>query len=718
MKLLNKLGRLALAGMMAVTTQFASPAAVFAEETTGEFTVCSMNVDGLPNKILFVNLNPDGPGSDGTKKISAKMNEYQWDIIGVSEDFNYNTELLSSLKNYNSGTHRGGVSGLSNNTDGLNLLWKNTINVTGEKWTHWTTNYSTGIANTGNGADGMIDKGFRYYQAEIAPDVKVDVYILHMDADSDQGDIDAREAQIVQLRNTIIASDNKNPIIVMGDTNCRYTREHLETSFIGELNKDPRFTAKDAWIEHIYNGVYPVYGSDAIVAVDKGGTYEYPQAEIVDKIFYINNTDSDITLTSNNYVVNTDFVGSDGKALADHWPISVNFTYTKKTAAHTHQYTVSVKDAACTEDGVKTYTCECGDSYTETIPATGHSYTETVVDSTCTSEGYKQYTCSKCGDTYIGSSIAMKEHTWTLESDPPTCTEEGKDMKTCDICGAKEVTAVPATGHIYDDDTCTVCGYQNPSLHTHQYELSDSSDATCTEDGVKTYTCVCGDSYTDITPAKGHKYQASVVAPTCTAGGYTVHTCSVCKDQYVTDQTAPVSHTYVNGECSVCGAKDPDYKEPEVPSDTVTYKLGSVAEEITSGKKYGIVFESILASYTLKHTDGKVTNGVLRETAGQTIDEDMIWTVEETDGGYTISAVVDGTVKYLARTKTLTNSGYKLTVQDTAFTWKHTTTSTKTHRFTTSIVGKNYYLRYYSKSTGFIVSTQSAGVKLYEVNEK
>ena len=43
------------------------------------------------------------------------------------------------------------------------------------------------IANTGNGADGMINKGFRYYEAEVADGVYVDFYILHMDADSDQG---------------------------------------------------------------------------------------------------------------------------------------------------------------------------------------------------------------------------------------------------------------------------------------------------------------------------------------------------------------------------------------------------------------------------------------------------------------------------------------------------------------------------------------------------
>ena len=43
--------------------------------------------------------------------------------------------------------------------------------------------------------------------------------------------------------------------------------------------------------------------------------------------------------------------------------------------SHTHSYTSTVtKAASCTEAGVRTYTCSCGDSYTEAIPATGHDF--------------------------------------------------------------------------------------------------------------------------------------------------------------------------------------------------------------------------------------------------------------------------------------------------------------------------------------------------------
>lgn len=43
-----------------------------------------------------------------------------------------------------------------------------------------------------------------------------------------------------------------------------------------------------------------------------------------------------------------------------------------KKPVHEHSYTMTETPATCLEAGVKTYTCECGDSYTEAIPATGH----------------------------------------------------------------------------------------------------------------------------------------------------------------------------------------------------------------------------------------------------------------------------------------------------------------------------------------------------------
>lgn len=51
-------------------------------------------------------------------------------------------------------------------------------------------------------------------------------------------------------------------------------------------------------------------------------------------------------------------------------------------APHTHSYSSSItQNASCNANGVKTFTCSCGDSYTETIPMTDHNWvaqTETI----------------------------------------------------------------------------------------------------------------------------------------------------------------------------------------------------------------------------------------------------------------------------------------------------------------------------------------------------
>lgn len=104
--------------------------------------------------------------------------------------------------------------------------------------------------------------------------------------------------------------------------------------------------------------------------------------------------------------------------------------------------------------------------------------------------------------------------------------------------------------------------------HVHTWEKTSETAPTCTADGTTTYTCsVCGDTYTETTPATGHSYNSVVTAPTCTDEGYTTHTCSTCGDTY-TDSTVPaLGHDYVETvssatcttdgvatyTCSICG---------------------------------------------------------------------------------------------------------------------------------------------------------------------
>lgn len=287
------------------------------------FNAVALNVDGLPESILGVSVNDGAPGASGATLMGGAIANQNWDIVGLSEDFNYHAELTAPLTSYyHVATHGGTVSGLSNSTDGLGLLVakKSNTGFANETSVEWNTYNGT----LDNGNDGLIEKGFRYYAVTIASGVVVDVYVLHMDAGSSSGDITAREKQLTQLATYIKGTKNKRPILIIGDTNCRYTREQLKTGFIDVINADSRFTIKDAWIEKVWKGVYPTYGADAMMWYN--APYNNNTGEVVDKIFYINNTESSLTIEANSYLHNTSF------GVSDHYPVIVNFTVTDPTA--------------------------------------------------------------------------------------------------------------------------------------------------------------------------------------------------------------------------------------------------------------------------------------------------------------------------------------------------------------------------------------------------
>lgn len=78
----------------------------------------------------------------------------------------------------------------------------------------------------------------------------------------------------------------------------------------------------------------------------------------------------------------------------------------------------------------------------------------------------------------------------------------------------------------------------------HVHEYTDTVVApTCTAEGYTEHKCACGDVKTDTkVAAKGHSYKDTVVAPTCTDKGYTEHKCSACGDVLKDTETAALGH--------------------------------------------------------------------------------------------------------------------------------------------------------------------------------
>ena len=78
--------------------------------------------------------------------------------------------------------------------------------------------------NDCTGTNCLTPKGFTLARVRLAEGVFVDLYNVHTNADSDDAALAARRANVEQLSDFIRTNSAGNAVIVMGDTNTRYTR--------------------------------------------------------------------------------------------------------------------------------------------------------------------------------------------------------------------------------------------------------------------------------------------------------------------------------------------------------------------------------------------------------------------------------------------------------------------------------------------------------------
>ena len=126
--------------------------------------------------------------------------------------------------------------------------------------------------------------------------------------------------------------------------------------------------------------------------------------------------------------------------------------------------------------------------------------------------------------------------------------------------------------YLYNFYELTEQGEVPPAPCEHKNtELRNAAEATCTENGYSgdTYCTDCGELIAKgaVLKALGHAYKDEVIAPTCTEAGCTLHTCSRCNDSYKDTETAALGHNFVDGVCTRCGAKDPNYQPPPFDCD-------------------------------------------------------------------------------------------------------------------------------------------------------
>ena len=245
-------------------------------------------------------------------------------------------------------------------------------------------------------------------------------------------------------------------------------------------------------------------------------------------------------------------------------------TYAELPAQHDLRHHAA-KAPTCTGIGWDAYDtcsrCDYTTTYVE-LPALNHALEQHEAQApTCTEIGWDAYeTCSRCDHTTYAEQPALNHALVNHDAKAPTCTEIGWDAyETCSRCNYTTYAELPALNHDLEQhaakaptcteigwdayETCSRCNYttyaEQPALK-HDLEQHAAKAPTCTEKGWNAYeTCSRCDytTYAEL-PALNHDYQAVTVEPTCETDGYTIFTCSRCKDSYTADPTDKLGHQF------------------------------------------------------------------------------------------------------------------------------------------------------------------------------
>ena len=167
------------------------------------------------------------------------------------------------------------------------------------------------------------------------------------------------------------------------------------------------------------------------------------------------------------------------------------------------------------------------------------SLTDVIIPDSVTSIGYCVFNnCTSLTSITIPSSVTSIRD-WAFEN----CTSltdvyyTGSEAEWNKINNSYNSCLTDATIH-----------YNHAPNHTHSYTSKTTKAATCTSTGVKTFTCSCGDSYTETIPATGHKSSGWIVDKAASIGvkGSKHKECTVCKKVLETAEIPALSRISIS----------------------------------------------------------------------------------------------------------------------------------------------------------------------------
>lgn len=242
-------------------------------------------------------------------------------------------------------------------------------------------------------------------------------------------------------------------------------------------------------------------------------------------------------------------------------------TLCNHACAHSSEDSSVTLEATCTTTGITTYTCVyCGNVRTEEIAATGHT------------DGDSNSYCDTCGTQLSSGSTCQHEHTQVssnnnnsithdiycndcrqvIRSDPHTLNWTVEGNQHTGRCSTNGCSYVEHHDVDTNNPNCTICNNGGETPHEHSYTSSITTPATCQTEGVLTYTCSCGDTYTE----------AISVDPNAHNGVWNYNsdqhwqTCSICSQTVVSTGAHTLGSEYGYDSnscwktCTECGYRD------------------------------------------------------------------------------------------------------------------------------------------------------------------
>ena len=248
-------------------------------------------------------------------------------------------------------------------------------------------------------------------------------------------------------------------------------------------------------------------------------------------------------------------------------PLTLNVTesktYTAIFEACTRTFKIeNIISATCTTAGSKDSVIYCPgchlvfSNYTLEIPALGHDWSTPT------------YEWADDGSACTATAVCQRDENHSVTEDA-TITSEETIAATCVEMGTTTYTATfenePFTTQTKNVVDISATGHKADSI-----EIENIEAATCTTVGTYDSVVYCSICQAELfreekeVPALGHTYSNKVTAPTCTAVGYTTHTCSVCKYAYNSDTIVAKGHkadsvefeNIVGATCTAAGSKD------------------------------------------------------------------------------------------------------------------------------------------------------------------